>query len=115
MSIRGCSHLDAIESIKGPQRRECEECVKIGSYWVHLRTCQTCGVTLCCDSSPNRHASKHAHQSGHPVFGSAHPGEHCHSGSPAVALPENRIKPVQMEGGSANVKPPYFRVPSGNL
>src|SRR5215471_9358231 len=55
MSDRGCSHLNAIaiESIKQPQRRECEECVKIGSYWVHLRTCQACGVTLCCDSSPN--------------------------------------------------------------
>ena len=43
-----------------PKARECEECVKIRSTWVHLRTCQTCGVTLCCDSSPNRHASKHA-------------------------------------------------------
>src|SRR5256885_50758 len=45
MSDRGCSHLDAIESIKQPQRRECEECVKIGAYWVHLRTCQQCGTT----------------------------------------------------------------------
>jgi hypothetical protein len=75
MSDRGCSHLDAIESIKQPQRPECEECVKIGAYWVHLRTCQTCGVTLCCDSSPNHHASKHAHASGHPAIASAQPGE----------------------------------------
>src|SRR5256886_3014400 len=60
MSDRGCSHLDAIASVKQPQERECAECVKIGSSWVHLRTCQQCGVTLCCDSSPNRHASKHA-------------------------------------------------------
>jgi hypothetical protein len=75
MSDRDCSHLDAIESIKQPQHRECEECVKIGAYWVHLRTCQECGVTRCCDSSPNRHASKHAHQSGHPVIASAQPGE----------------------------------------
>jgi hypothetical protein len=75
MSDRGCSHLDAIESIKQPQRRECAECVKIGAYWVHLRTCQTCGVTLCCDSSPNQHASKHAHTSGHPAIASAQPGE----------------------------------------
>jgi len=75
MSDRGCSHLDAIESIKQPQRLECEECVKIGAYWVHLRTCQTCGATLCCDSSPNQHASKHAHASGHPVIASAQPGE----------------------------------------
>jgi len=76
MSTRGCSHLNAIaiESIKQPHRRECEECVKIGSYWVHLRTCQTCGATLCCDSSPNQHASKHAHASGHPVIASANVG-----------------------------------------
>ena len=54
---------------------ECEECVKLGAQWVHLRTCQACGVTLCCDSSPNRHASKHARSSGHPVVASAEPGE----------------------------------------
>jgi hypothetical protein len=72
---RTCSHLNAIESIKQPRRRECEECVKIGDYWVHLRTCQACGVTLCCDSSPNQHASKHAHASGHPVIASAQSGE----------------------------------------
>ncbi|PYJ68929.1 MAG: hypothetical protein DME76_10720 [Verrucomicrobia bacterium] len=82
MSSRGCSHLDAIASVKQPRRRECEECVKIGATWVHLRTCQECGVTLCCDSSPNRHATKHAHASEHPVIASAQPGEHwlyCYS------------------------------------
>jgi hypothetical protein len=73
--MEACSHLKTIGSVKHPQRRECEECVKIGASWVHLRTCQTCGVTLCCDSSPNRHASKHAHQSGHPVIASAQAGE----------------------------------------
>ena len=52
MSEQSCSHIDAITSIKRPKRRECEECVKIGAAWVHLRTCQECGVTLCCDSSP---------------------------------------------------------------
>jgi 3-deoxy-D-manno-octulosonate 8-phosphate phosphatase KdsC-like HAD superfamily phosphatase len=70
-----CSHIEAVESIKRPGRLECEECAKIGSDWVHLRTCQECGVTLCCDSSPNRHASKHAHAAGHPVIASAQPGE----------------------------------------
>jgi len=75
MNDRGCSHLNAIEQVKHPTRLECAECVKIGSSWVHLRTCQQCGVTLCCDSSPNRHASKHAHTSGHPVIASAQPGE----------------------------------------
>jgi hypothetical protein len=70
-----CSHLEAIDDVKQPRRRACEECVKIGARWVHLRTCQTCGATLCCDSSPNRHASKHARGSSHPVAASAEEGE----------------------------------------
>ena len=75
MADRGCSHLDAIASVKRAEIRECAECVKVGALWVHLRTCQECGITLCCDSSPNRHASKHARASGHPVIASAQPGE----------------------------------------
>jgi len=74
-SEQTCSHIDAITSIKGPTRPECEECVKIGAAWVHLRTCQECGVTLCCDSSPYQHASGHARSVGHPVIASAQPGE----------------------------------------
>lgn len=71
-----CEHIAAVgDDIKRPQRLECDECVKTGSRWVHLRTCQSCGVTLCCDSSPNRHATKHAKGSGHPVIASAQPGE----------------------------------------
>ena len=70
-----CSHIDAIRSVKHAQHQVCGECIRTGSTWVHLRTCQQCGVTLCCDSSPNRHASAHAHTSGHPVIASAEPGE----------------------------------------
>ena len=70
-----CVHIGAITDIKTPKALECDECVKIGSGWVHLRTCQTCGVTGCCDSSQHRHASKHAAASGHPVIASAQPGE----------------------------------------
>jgi uncharacterized UBP type Zn finger protein len=70
-----CAHLGAITAIKQPARAVCEECVKIDSTWVHLRTCQECGATLCCDDSPNRHATKHAQASGHPVIASAQPGE----------------------------------------
>ncbi len=70
-----CAHIGAIKTIKHARKRECEECVKTGSSWLHLRTCQTCGATLCCDSSPNRHASKHARASTHPVVASAEPGE----------------------------------------
>jgi Zn-finger in ubiquitin-hydrolases and other protein len=72
-----CAHIDAIDinRVKQPTKRECEECVKVGDQWLHLRTCQKCGVTLCCDSSPNRHASKHARATHHPVIASAERGE----------------------------------------
>ena len=75
MSGQSCAHINAIEAVKAPRAHQCDECVKIGSSWVHLRTCQTCGVTLCCDSSPNRHASKHARTAEHPVIASAEKGE----------------------------------------
>jgi hypothetical protein len=75
MPKASCAHIGATKDIKRPKKQECEECVKIDAAWLHLRTCQTCGVTLCCDSSPNRHASGHAGQSGHPVIASAEPGE----------------------------------------
>jgi hypothetical protein len=74
-SNRTCSHLDELTAIIHAKRQECDECVKIGARWVHLRTCQVCGTTLCCDSSPNRHATTHARASGHPVIVSAEPGE----------------------------------------
>lgn len=70
-----CAHISAITIVKSPKRRECEECVKLGAKWVHLRTCQACGATLCCDSSPNQHASHHARSSDHPVIASAERGE----------------------------------------
>ena len=75
MLVEVCAHIEGINEIKQPEVRVCELCVQTGSPWVHLRTCQECGVTLCCDSSPNRHATKHAHASGHPVIASAEPGE----------------------------------------
>ena len=75
MSDGPCAHISATTKVKLAKTRQCEECVKIGARWVHLRTCQTCGVTLCCDSSPNKHASKHARTSTHPVIASAEPGE----------------------------------------
>ena len=75
MSDQICAHLIAIRSVRLPERPACEECVKTGDGWVHLRTCQECGTTLCCDSSPNRHASRHARESKHPVIASAEIGE----------------------------------------
>ena len=75
MSESSCAHIAAVGAVKTSRSHQCEECVKTRSSWVHLRTCQTCGVTLCCDSSPNRHASKHARAVSHPVVASAERGE----------------------------------------
>lgn len=69
-----CKHIKDVNPIE-PNKYYCEECVKTGSQWLHLRVCQTCGAVLCCDSSPNQHASKHAMQHRHPVIRSAEPGE----------------------------------------
>ena len=75
MTPKTCAHLATVKTVKHAEKRVCEECVKTGARWLHLRTCQQCGVTLCCDSSPNQHASKHARSSSHPVIASAEPGE----------------------------------------
>jgi hypothetical protein len=75
VSQQPCAHIEQLTTVKAPRRYECDECVKSGSRWVHLRTCQTCGVSLCCDSSPNKHASAHARASHHPVIASAEQGE----------------------------------------
>jgi hypothetical protein len=75
MPSGACGHIEAIEEVKQPGKRVCDECVKTGAQWVHLRTCQECGSTHCCDSSPNRHATAHARSSGHPVVASAEAGE----------------------------------------
>ena len=70
-----CKHMPAPEHLSLPNGYVCEVCVQNNQTWVHLRTCQTCGVTLCCDSSPNKHATKHFRETGHPVVISAEPGE----------------------------------------
>ena len=70
-----CVHIKGIDKIKHPKNPVCEECIKTNDEWVHLRTCQECGITLCCDNSPNKHATKHAHATKHPVIASAQPDE----------------------------------------
>ena len=70
-----CTHIAEIAEVKPPRVRVCETCVLTGDRWMHLRTCQACGITLCCDSSPNRHATQHAAASQHPVIASAESGE----------------------------------------
>jgi len=70
-----CLHLEAVRDVAPRTPQGCEECLKSGSRWVHLRLCLECGHVGCCDSSPNKHATKHFHATGHPVIRSFEPGE----------------------------------------
>jgi uncharacterized UBP type Zn finger protein len=71
-----CTHLDRIQITTLPDPiAGCEDCLKRGDRWVHLRMCMTCGKIGCCDSSPNRHAFRHARSEEHPIARSAEPGE----------------------------------------
>jgi uncharacterized UBP type Zn finger protein len=73
--MTGCRHLSMIKDVRPSSTVGCTECLRIGATWVHLRMCLTCGNVGCCDSSPNRHASKHASEAGHPIIRSMEPGE----------------------------------------
>jgi uncharacterized UBP type Zn finger protein len=76
MAAVACSHLDTIKFVDlPPPPLGCEECLKTGDRWLHLRMCLECGTVRCCDDSPNRHATAHFHESGHPLIRSAEPGE----------------------------------------
>ena len=70
-----CPHLTLIANVVPSSADGCAECLAIGSDWVHLRLCLVCGHVACCDDSPNRHATRHFHASGHPVLRSFEPGE----------------------------------------
>lgn len=70
-----CEDIEAIKTLKIAKELVCEECVRLGTKWVHLRTCQTCGQTLCCDSSPEQHMTHHFQSTHHPVVISSEPGE----------------------------------------
>ncbi len=74
MPQRTCPHLSEIQDVT-PSSEGCAECLASGDAWVHLRLCLTCGQVGCCDSSPNRHATKHYQATGHPVMKSLEPGE----------------------------------------
>ena len=69
-----CTHLDQIK-VKTTSKHVCDECVKAGDTWVHLRMCLICGNVGCCDSSKNKHATKHFHHSKHPLMRSVERGE----------------------------------------
>jgi uncharacterized UBP type Zn finger protein len=69
-----CGHAAEVRPVK-PSAPGCEECLKTGGRWVHLRICMTCGHVGCCDSSPGRHATAHNREAGHPIIRSVEPGE----------------------------------------
>ena len=69
-----CLHMQNIQAVT-PSADGCEECIKMGDTWVHLRICLTCGHVGCCDQSKNKHATKHFRKVHHPVIQSFEPGE----------------------------------------
>ena len=69
-----CAHVERTREVT-PSANGCEDCLRTGGSWVHLRVCMTCGHVGCCESSPGRHATAHWHDSDHPVVRSFEPGE----------------------------------------
>jgi uncharacterized UBP type Zn finger protein len=69
-----CEHISQVQDVT-PSGKGCKECLEMGDTWVHLRICKICGHVGCCDNSKNKHATKHFHETGHPVIQSFEPGE----------------------------------------
>jgi uncharacterized UBP type Zn finger protein len=90
MAEQSCKHLDQIK-VETTDKHVCEECVKLGDLWVHLRLCLTCGNVGCCDSSKNKHATRHYRSSGHPLIRSIEPGENW------VWCYEDRVFPGEID------------------
>jgi len=81
LNTKGCGHITTIQDVV-PSADGCEDCLKIGDEWVHLRLCLSCGHVGCCDDSKNKHATHHHHETGHPLIVSYEEGENwvwCYS------------------------------------
>jgi hypothetical protein len=99
-----CTHLDSVKVTELPASTDgCEDCLREGGVWLHLRICLTCGHVGCCDDSPNRHASRHAGAVDHPIIRSLEPGEDwswCFKDQLAMVIPQvtgtTRIPPSPM-------------------
>jgi len=84
-----CTHADQIREVT-PSADGCEDCLKTGDRWVHLRICMYCGHVGCCDNSKNKHATKHFQATDHPIIKSFEEGEDwlwCYADK-AFMLPE---------------------------
>jgi phosphoenolpyruvate-protein phosphotransferase len=90
-----CEHAAKVQPVPPRTPAGCEECLAAGTSWVHLRLCLTCGHVGCCDSSPGRHATRHAHVTSHPVIASYEPGERwawCYADQAGVDLPSQAVR-----------------------
>ncbi|HEY2398508.1 MAG TPA: UBP-type zinc finger domain-containing protein [Solirubrobacteraceae bacterium] len=104
--MAACAHVEQIAVTQLPDAVDgCEDCLRTGDPWLHLRICLDCGHVACCDDSPNRHASVHAASSGHPIIRSLEPGERwswCYVDEVALNIPavtgETRIPPSPLGG-----------------
>ena len=86
-----CSHLDQVDPAAVPSADGCEECLRDGGRWVHLRMCRSCGHVGCCDSSPGKHATAHSGAAGHVLVSSFEPGEQwwwCYTDEVVFAVPD---------------------------
>ena len=123
--MSGCSHLDQIRPVSPRTPEGCEECLKTGSYWVHLRLCLECGHVGCCDQSPGKHATKHFHRTGHPIMRSFEPGEGwgwCYVDDVLLddvdqwpVKPTNRTLPCCLAAARASITPSWSYAFSGSL
>ena len=101
-----CTHLDTVTVTELPEEVPgCEDCLKAGGVWLHLRICLACGHVGCCDSSPGKHASAHFAASDHALIRSLEPGEEwtwCFVDQTAMLVPqiqgETRIPPSPLGG-----------------
>jgi len=105
--MKHCTHLDQVTVTQLPESvAGCEDCLASGGEWLHLRICLSCGHVGCCDDSPNRHATAHAHASEHPLIRSLEPGEEwcwCYVDEAGMLIPQvqgrTRIPPSPMLTG----------------
>jgi hypothetical protein len=104
--MAACTHLDHVHVTQLPEAVDgCEECLRDGSPWMHLRICLECGHVGCCDSSPNKHATQHAGATGHPLVRSLEPREEwswCYEDEVALVISRvqgaTRIPPSPLGG-----------------
>jgi hypothetical protein len=96
-----CTHLDHVHVTRLPEAVDgCEECLRDGTPWLHLRICLECGHVGCCDGSPNRHATGHAQATGHPIISSLEPHERW-----SWCYPDELVMRIEAVEGETRIPP----------